>query len=307
MEWVVCFLGTAALAWAAAQAGQVTSFAELEAILIDQLILEDFEGISLHGGSSFIAPNPMNAGNVGWGLEPGITYAADETLRYRNPQDDIVLEATGTAPNEMTLTFDQPQSAVGFTLINANQPETVVFYSDTVVLSSIAASAAEYSQFIGWHAAAGITSVSIGANATVTIDDMAWGAHEPGTFPLPAPDGRDQTTPMVAWPLTPNGDELRTTWDVSSCPSADYNLLYGRLADVATYTIAGSECGTGAGGVIDWVPALDDDLFFLIVGINDAGDGESSWGTDSAGGERNETAPSGQCGVTEKDLFGVCL
>ena len=93
---------------------------------------------------------------------------------------------------------------------------------------------------------------------------------------------------------------------MASCLSADYNLLYGRLSDVATYAFAGSECGTGAGGVIDWVPAFADDLFFLIVGIDDAGTGESSWGTDSTGGERNGTSSSGQCGVTEKNLWGVC-
>jgi len=54
------------------------------------------------------------------------------------------------------------------------------------------------------------------------------------------------------------------------------------------------------------VPALADDLFFLIVGTDDTETGESSWGTDSGGGERSGTIPSGQCGVTEKDLFGVC-
>ena len=64
MKWIACFLSIGALAVAAAQAGQVASFAELEAILIDQLILEDFEGLSLHGVSSYIAPNPMRTPTV---------------------------------------------------------------------------------------------------------------------------------------------------------------------------------------------------------------------------------------------------
>jgi len=251
MKWIVCFLSIGGLTLAAAQAGQVASFAELEAILIDQLILEGFEGLSLHRGSTYNAPNPMHAGNVGWGMEPGVTCAADDILHFRNPQDDIVLEAVGTSPNEMTLTYEQPQFAVGFTLINALQPETVVFYSGAVVLSSIEASADAYSQFIGWHDAAGITSVSIGANATVTINDSAWGVHEPGTFSVPAPDGRGQTAPMLASRLTLAGDQLLATWDLTSRSSTDYNLPYGRLADVATYVIAGSECGTGAGGTIE--------------------------------------------------------
>ncbi|MCP3980289.1 MAG: hypothetical protein GY716_13375 [bacterium] len=302
MKRIVAFLSIVVAAGAAAQAGQVLSFAELEAVLTDQLIVEDFEGLSLHGGSTYPAPNPLHDGNVGWGMEPGVTYAADDTLRYRNPSDDIVLEATGPAPNEMTLTFDEPQSAVGFSLGAGGQSATVVFYSDATVLASIDTPAA----FVGWHAFAGITSVSIGADATITIDDLGWGAHEVGTIPLPAPDGRDQSVPMLATKLTPEGDELFTTWDVASCPSADYNLIYGRLSDVATYTLAGAECGTGSGGTIEWVPAISDDLFFLLVGIDDAGEAESGWGVDSVGAERNGTTPSGQCGVTDKDLFGVC-
>lgn len=91
-----------------------------------------------------------------------------------------------------------------------------------------------------------------------------------------------------------------------SCPSVDYNLLYGRLADVANYVFAGSECSIGQSGVFDWEPPFAGDLFFLIVGIDDPGTGESSWGTDSTGGERNGTTPSGECGVIEKNLSVVC-
>lgn len=186
MKWNYCLLFSVVLAGTAAQAGQVASFAELEAILTDQLILEDFEGISLHGGGSLIAPNPLSAADVGWDLEPGVTYGADDSLRFHDLQENIVLEATGVVPNEMTITFDQPQSALGFDLLVIVQPVTVIFYSDAVVLSSTELPADVYSQFIGWHDPAGITSVSSTTNATVVINDLAWGVFEAGTFPPPA-------------------------------------------------------------------------------------------------------------------------
>ncbi|MCP3995542.1 MAG: hypothetical protein GY722_10815 [bacterium] len=289
---------------AGAQAGQVASFSELESILTDQLIVEDFEGLSLHDGGSYPVPNPLDPGNVSWGMEPGVTYASDEGLRLRNLQDDVRLEATGSAPNEMTLTFAEPQSAVGFSLGSFGQPATVTFYSDAMVLSSIDTSGSN--QFVGWHEFFGITSVTIGANETIQINDVGWGAHETDTIPLPAPDGRGQTVPMLVLHLTPSGDELVTTWDVTSCPSSDYNLVYGRLVDVAAHTIFGSECGTGSGGSIEWMPTIPDDLFFLIIGIDDAGETESSWGVDSSGAERNGAFHSGQCGVIAKSLFGIC-
>ena len=41
---------------------------------------------------------------------------------------------------------------------------------------------------------------------------------------------------------------INVNWDTGSCPAADYNLLYGDLADVATTALSGSECSLGGSG-----------------------------------------------------------
>ena len=101
------------------------------------------------------------------------------------------------------------------------------------------------------------------------------------------------------------GQTLDLTWDVGSCVAADYNLLYGNLADVGSYTLLGSECALGNGGTFTWNSVPPGNLFFLIVGTA-SGNVESSWGVDGSGAERNGPTPSGHCGAGSKDVSGTC-
>jgi hypothetical protein len=126
------------------------------------------------------------------------------------------------------------------------------------------------------------------------------------TAPFPVPDGAGATGPLIASRLTPTGDSIRVDWDPSSCPGIDYNLFYGDLSDVSSYTIQGSECALGAGGTHDWLGVPADSLFFLLVGVDATGVYESSWGPDGSGAERNGVTPSKQCGVTYKILTETC-
>lgn len=57
-------------------------------------------------------------------------------------------------------------------------------------------------------------------------------------------------------------------------------------------------------GVYDWYSVPSGDLFFLVVGIDDTGVYESSWGVGVE--ERNGGAPSWQCGATNKDSTQSC-
>jgi hypothetical protein len=122
--------------------------------------------------------------------------------------------------------------------------------------------------------------------------------------PTPVPAGDNGTTPLLGDRLTPSGDQILVRWDTTSCSAPDYNLLYGDLAGVSSYTLAGSECGLGTSGSFDWAGAPAGNLFFLVVGTD--GSTESSWGTDSLYGERNGAGPSGQCSVVAKDMSGTC-
>ncbi len=123
--------------------------------------------------------------------------------------------------------------------------------------------------------------------------------------PPPAPDGRNATTPLRAASLTAAGDSMQVTWDATSCPATDYNLIYGGLGNVATYTLSGAVCSLGTSGSHVWAGVPAGDLYFLIVGTDGVGT-ESSWGLDGANQERNGSVPSGACGVTGKNTSSTC-
>jgi hypothetical protein len=64
-------------------------------------------------------------------------------------------------------------------------------------------------------------------------------------------------------------------------------------------------CAVGTSGSLVWTAAPTGDLYFFIVGTDGTGT-ESSWGLDSGNQERNGTFPSGECGVTTKDVSRTC-
>jgi hypothetical protein len=123
--------------------------------------------------------------------------------------------------------------------------------------------------------------------------------------PPPVPDGRNATPPLRAVRLTAAGDSIQVSWDATSCPATNYNLIYGSLSNVASYALSGFVCSIGTSGSTTWVSVPPGNLYFLIVGTNGAGT-ESSWGLDGANQERNGTAPSGVCGVSVKNASRTC-
>jgi hypothetical protein len=86
----------------------------------------------------------------------------------------------------------------------------------------------------------------------------------------------------------------------------EYNLIFGLLEDLSGYTLEGAECAIGVAGSHDWVDVPPGDLFFVIVGVDDTGVYESSWGADGFGTQRAGTSASWMCGVTTKDVTEGC-
>ncbi len=126
------------------------------------------------------------------------------------------------------------------------------------------------------------------------------------TNPRVVPDGRNGTAPLIAMRLDSAGSQIELHWDAVSCPSGNYNLLYGQLAGVSNYTLNGAACALGTTGAYAWQSVPNDNLFFLVVGTDPTGIYESSWGTSSSGQERGGTLPSQRCSVTTKQLAGTC-
>jgi hypothetical protein len=124
--------------------------------------------------------------------------------------------------------------------------------------------------------------------------------------PHPVPDGTLGTTALRATRFDPAGTQVDVTFDATSCPSGDYDLVYGDLADVRTYTTSGSSCLVGTTGATSWTGVPAGNLWFLMIGTTTFPIYESSWGTDSFGVERAGTLPSLQCGITTKSLVATC-
>ena len=61
--------------------------------------------------------------------------------------------------------------------------------------------------------------------------------------PFPVPTGS-----LFVSKQSESGDSIRIDWDASSCPSFDYHLLVGDLAEVSTQGLLGAECNLGLSG-----------------------------------------------------------
>ena len=304
------------LVGSAALAGEIPSYAQLESILGDQLLQEDFEGFSLAGGTSIPAPNPLDSTTKPeWNLEPGVTYSSTYSLVVYAGQllgdDSNILAGVGGNPNDVTIEFVAPQLAVGLYLVNItgnlDYQETVTFSRGSIEVGSLELTLPSASEhFVGWQDFLGITTIRVTSDSFALVDNVTWGVGVNGTpAALPAPDGRHETTPLRAERLNPSGDTVRVTWDVASCTSTDYNLIFGFLSAVSGYALNGADCSIGTDGSHDWPTPPVGDLYFLVVGTDGAGT-ESSWGVDGSNQERNGLIPSGTCGVIAKNVTGSC-
>ena len=168
----------------ALSADLVETQAELDAILTDQARQEDFEGLSVAGGSSVVAPNPLNSmtASPSWGIVPGATYSSPTWLRLYASSlfgDDSNVLAGG---NELHVEFAQPQRAIGFYNKNItgggfDYNITISFYRGNLLLDSfdyVLPSTGE--EFRGWEDAMGITSLTVqSSNSWAIIDNIQWG------------------------------------------------------------------------------------------------------------------------------------
>ena len=121
------------------------------------------------------------------------------------------------------------------------------------------------------------------------------------TPPLPVPAGS-----LLAGKVDAAGSSIDVEWDAFSCTSFDYKLVYGQLGNVADATLDGADCAIGTGGFHSWSGVPSGSLFFLVVGTDDSGFYESSWGRSSTSVERSGTKASFLCGSTTKVVSQSC-
>jgi subtilisin-like proprotein convertase family protein len=145
----------------------------------------------------------------------------------------------------------------------------------------------------------------------VIVDTSAPGHCDmPTCFP-PAPSGAKPVAdgftglPMKASRGDALAGTINLTWDVTSCASADQHVIYGDLGNVAALAVTGGFCSLGTSGSAAWTGVPAGDLWFVVVGDDDAGT-EGTWGTDATSGQRGGATVSGQCGITIRDNTGTC-
>lgn len=121
--------------------------------------------------------------------------------------------------------------------------------------------------------------------------------------PHAVPDGSRVPGDASRAGKNPNGTDIDVSWDIAGCPEPDYNLFYGELASVATYSYTGAACGLGNTGSATFTPP-EGDLFWVIAS-EDALGIEGVHGFDSTGKARPASA-GGQCGVAAQLRSALC-
>lgn len=126
--------------------------------------------------------------------------------------------------------------------------------------------------------------------------------------PPPVPDGHASGgTPALAERAgDPAGDQVRVTWDVTTCPAGEYHLFHGAGESLATYTYQGALCALGASGeqVVEVPrPAPGGLTWWILAAAEQTIEGPH--GYDSRGRVR-AAAGSGWCGIERQSRLGTC-
>jgi hypothetical protein len=221
------------------------------------------------------------------------------------------------------VTITVTDSNIGTQTTTATFVSTTETQAETITLTRIAAGSATYAGSIALTgnppAHDGVLTVGNGDTITARYVDANDGlghsnlqrvttatASCPVVTPgvKPVADGSFGSA-MTAARADAAGSTLSVTWDVSTCTSADHHILYGDLENVATATVLGAACDLGTTGSALWsgVPAAD--LWFVVVGDDNATT-EGSWGSDGNVPQRGGNTASGFCGLTTRDNLGVC-
>jgi hypothetical protein len=193
--------------------------------------------------------------------------------------------------------------------------------AETIPLIPIAPGSTTYRSTVTTTTAApaadGLLSVKNGDTITVTYTDASDGGGgtnlprvttatatcvTPGVRPVP--DGSFGIV-MKASRTDGTGASINLTWDVATCSSTDHHLIHGNLATVSSWAVGGAACNLGTSGTNIWAGVPAGNVWFVIVGDDDATT-EGSWGTNGSGAQRGGTTVSGQCGMTTRDNSGTC-
>lgn len=220
------------LAASSALGGPVASVSQLDAILGDQVLLEDFEGLSISGGGTIPVPNPLSAATQpsGWGILSGVVYSSPDSLAmhagFLHGDSSNVLQGA----TNLLITFTKPQAAVGFDIVDGtgNVPyhDTVTFYHGAQILGTLEFNlSAPGDAFAGWQdevqgiTSARVVSVGTGFSGLSVVDNIEWGID---VIPVPCPADFDGSGVVDV----PDIFAFLSAW-FASLPAADFDGANG--------------------------------------------------------------------------------
>ena len=186
----------------------VSSFAELESILTDQIQIEDFEGISLHAGGTLEVPNPLNSITVqklpfNFDLQAGVTYESPTLMSihagFLGGDDDVYLQSA----DGIEIRFDVGQVAFGMQLLgfSVGNAYTIEVYGRDDVLIESFDDPSDNGSFIGYQAPTrGISRIVVShpVISTILVNNFTFGMD------------------FIACPADVNGDGTQNFFDVSA-------------------------------------------------------------------------------------------
>lgn len=192
-----------------ASAQEITSFSQLESILGDQILIENFEGISLQGGSSIDVPNPLNSVTIlmlpwSWDIQEGVTYESQTQLTmhagFNGGDENVFLRSY----DGVEVRFDVGQVAFGMNLLGfvSGDVYTIDVYNrNDELIEQVIQPSDTASGFFGFQApTVGISRVEISHPDLpfISLDNVAFGMD------------------FVACPADLNNDGTQNFFDISA-------------------------------------------------------------------------------------------
>ncbi len=133
-----------------------------------------------------------------------------------------------------------------------------------------------------------------------TIEDGApFGPDEPIWLYMSSP-------PEDFYSPNTSGAERRPEGTTLICEGASGHLFEVTDSGEIVWDYVNPIGGIGTSGTHVWNGVPPGSLYFLIVGTDDTGVYESTWGRDSSGNLRNGKTASFQCGATTKIVSSIC-
>jgi hypothetical protein len=219
-------------------------------------------------GGAVLDIDPFHFTSFGTTSGPVVIDDVGNVLWFGDWDDPITTQDTGLFLNDVLIVREGDTIATDVTLTAIASGEDTMAMSDD-------------GRYIVFEGTILVNGVSRNALLRITVD-----------APSPVPDGeRVAGVPMTA-SLDPSGD-IALTWDVTGCPASIYNVYYGDLADVASYTYTGQSCGLDPTGTDTFTPPPGD-LYFIVVGQESHLEGVH--GFDGEGKARPASA-GGACGA----------